>query len=208
MDRGRLANRPWREPSEPTGWRLPDLNTAVIGATCPYDHAVIKPGQTYTRCPKCGTPHHADCWKENRGCAVFRCGQGVDAPLTQQVVADPSRRPRRMEQLAAVPALVGMTWSEALAKAEQVGFRAIVSYHQGSNTVPSGQVISQIPAAGTPGGGRHDIHVILSLDPSRTTAPASRTLPETMPPSGEFVWILVGSLSILAAVTLAGILCR
>ncbi|MFA5142001.1 MAG: RING finger protein [Candidatus Woesearchaeota archaeon] len=25
-------------------------------------------------CPRCRTPHHRDCWRYNKGCAIFGCG--------------------------------------------------------------------------------------------------------------------------------------
>lgn len=26
-----------------------------------------------TRCARCQTPHHADCWRFNRGCGLYAC---------------------------------------------------------------------------------------------------------------------------------------
>ncbi len=40
--------------------------------TCPYCRGPLQPSAAYP-CPSCGTPHHTDCWRENRGCTVFGC---------------------------------------------------------------------------------------------------------------------------------------
>lgn len=41
--------------------------------TCPYCQTKIKDGVEYTICAECGTPHHRECWNENRGCTTFGC---------------------------------------------------------------------------------------------------------------------------------------
>ena len=47
---------------------------ALGTSTCAYCHSPIKGSDRSVSCPTCGTPHHSDCWHENRGCAVFGCG--------------------------------------------------------------------------------------------------------------------------------------
>lgn len=44
-----------------------------INKTCPYCQTKIKDGVEYTVCAECGTPHHRECWDENRGCTTFGC---------------------------------------------------------------------------------------------------------------------------------------
>ena len=42
---------------------------------CPYCRGPIESGkENQIVCSGCGTPHHADCYGENRGCTVFGCG--------------------------------------------------------------------------------------------------------------------------------------
>jgi len=45
---------------------------------CPYCQAPVPGGLPVTNCPVCGTPHHAECWHENGGCAVYGCTGRVD----------------------------------------------------------------------------------------------------------------------------------
>jgi|ERR1700730_1953395 len=53
-------------------------------AVCPYCRSTIEPGVgDELLCPGCGTPHHADCFKENGGCTVFGCSA---APADEQKV--------------------------------------------------------------------------------------------------------------------------
>ncbi len=33
----------------------------------------LGPADAKTSCPSCRTPYHAECWAENRGCAVYGC---------------------------------------------------------------------------------------------------------------------------------------
>ncbi len=40
---------------------------------CPYCKTKIGAAESTCVCPVCHTPHHADCWNENRGCTVFGC---------------------------------------------------------------------------------------------------------------------------------------
>ena len=37
-----------------------------------------------TSCPKCGIPHHQDCWGYNEGCGIFGCGSDQKKALVPQ----------------------------------------------------------------------------------------------------------------------------
>lgn len=54
------------------------------GRTCPYCRFTLKPGVPVVDCDICGAAHHAECWADNGGCAVFGCtggpSAGADAP--------------------------------------------------------------------------------------------------------------------------------
>lgn len=41
--------------------------------TCPYCQSRIKSNAYVTTCPGCGTPHHKECWDENKGCTTYGC---------------------------------------------------------------------------------------------------------------------------------------
>lgn len=40
---------------------------------CPYCRTIIKEFENVQVCPSCKTPHHQDCWMENKGCTVYGC---------------------------------------------------------------------------------------------------------------------------------------
>ena len=43
------------------------------GKVCPYCRFPLKPGEEVQVCPSCATPHHLECWHENRGCTTYGC---------------------------------------------------------------------------------------------------------------------------------------
>ncbi|MCA9520543.1 MAG: hypothetical protein KC609_06205 [Myxococcales bacterium] len=55
--------------------------------TCPYCRDGILNEPTIVACSRCQTPHHAECWKEAGGCAVFGCPGGDELRL------EPTQRP-------------------------------------------------------------------------------------------------------------------
>ncbi|MBX3472227.1 MAG: hypothetical protein KF878_35695 [Planctomycetes bacterium] len=55
---------------------------------CPFCHDGLGDEEA-TPCPGCRTPHHADCWSEGGGCAIFGCGAG---PVRERASAAPSTR--------------------------------------------------------------------------------------------------------------------
>lgn len=52
------------------------MNDEIAGRTCPYDQAVIKPGQDVVVCSQCGVGHHKECWEANEGCTTVNCAEG------------------------------------------------------------------------------------------------------------------------------------
>jgi hypothetical protein len=52
-------------------------------ATCPVCSTCL--GETNTYCVACGTPHHADCWEYNGGCAIYACKCKDGKPYLQPV---------------------------------------------------------------------------------------------------------------------------
>jgi len=45
----------------------------IAGKLCPYCQNRIAAGISIALCPGCKTPHHAECWQHNGGCATFGC---------------------------------------------------------------------------------------------------------------------------------------
>ena len=46
---------------------------AIRGATCPVCCTPFAEDDTVKLCPDCKTPHHMECWEENRGCSTYGC---------------------------------------------------------------------------------------------------------------------------------------
>ncbi|WP_318504161.1 zinc-ribbon domain-containing protein [Bacillus sp. T3] len=47
----------------------------LVGKVCPYCKTELKDGVSVKFCPACGTPHHEECWAENKGCSTFGCSE-------------------------------------------------------------------------------------------------------------------------------------
>jgi len=43
--------------------------------TCTFCQTPIKNETEELECPSCSSPYHKDCWTENKGCAVYGCGE-------------------------------------------------------------------------------------------------------------------------------------
>ena len=71
----------------------------TAGRNCPYCRFPIKEGTEVTVCPTCNSPHHAECWNDNRGCAMIACASGPGSPSAQP--AEPQTQP--MTAAAVVP---------------------------------------------------------------------------------------------------------
>lgn len=51
---------------------------------CPFCHGLFSASQEVVVCPTCQTPHHKECWDENRGCTIFGCASAPpDEPITK-----------------------------------------------------------------------------------------------------------------------------
>ncbi|HEX8103645.1 MAG TPA: hypothetical protein VF533_13600 [Solirubrobacteraceae bacterium] len=57
------------------------------GRNCPYCRFALKAGIPGVECGACHAVHHAECWDENRGCAVVGCVLGPSAQPAPQAVA-------------------------------------------------------------------------------------------------------------------------
>lgn len=49
---------------------------------CAFCHTTVEADETPRFCAACHAVHHEDCWRENRGCAVYGCAQ---APATEHL---------------------------------------------------------------------------------------------------------------------------
>lgn len=51
-----------------------------VGKPCPYCRFPLKEGAPVHKCESCGSVHHAECWADGGGCAVFGCAGAGTAP--------------------------------------------------------------------------------------------------------------------------------
>jgi Prokaryotic RING finger family 1 len=67
-----------------------------VGRPCPYCRFPLKEGVSVHACESCGSVHHAECWGDGGGCAVFGCAAAgaaaasaaqTPAPATQAYAA-------------------------------------------------------------------------------------------------------------------------
>lgn len=49
---------------------------AQTGRACPYCRFPLKQGVAVVTCPICDATHHAECWRDNGGCAIVACAGG------------------------------------------------------------------------------------------------------------------------------------
>ncbi|MEO8666388.1 MAG: RING finger protein [Ignavibacteria bacterium] len=49
----------------------------ISKSTCTFCQTHIKNESETFYCPSCSSPYHKDCWLENKGCAVYGCGEKV-----------------------------------------------------------------------------------------------------------------------------------
>ena len=69
--------------TESTASPSPDGTSSKV---CPYCLTAIVDGDSPRICSACRTPHHKDCWKENKGCTVFGCTM---APPDEEPISVP-----------------------------------------------------------------------------------------------------------------------
>lgn len=59
------------------------VSAEMVGRTCPYCRSPLKQGGQAVQCASCHAVHHAECYRENAGCAVNGCAHapGAAPPL-------------------------------------------------------------------------------------------------------------------------------
>ncbi len=83
------------EAANPAALRQAPISVAtaaMAGRTCPYCRFPLKEGSAIQPCGVCQAIHHADCWRDNGGCAVGGCSGGPSHasrphPLTAPAMA-------------------------------------------------------------------------------------------------------------------------
>ncbi len=65
-----------------SGFEVFVAGSKLLEQSCAYCLAPFQKGELVVKCPKCGLPHHFECWRENEGCAAYGCNvHTVPAPL-------------------------------------------------------------------------------------------------------------------------------
>lgn len=98
--RGRNTHELWcfrlgsRLASDIATRRLTSLRAQpdIAGKSCPYCRFPLKEGTDVTVCPSCASPHHADCWNDNAGCAIIGCTAGPNIAAHAPTTEPPTRR--------------------------------------------------------------------------------------------------------------------
>ncbi len=60
------------------------------GKKCPVCKQAFNPGDEVFYCDQCGIPHHKNCWRQNNGCATFRCPASAQ-PFSETAPKDVER---------------------------------------------------------------------------------------------------------------------
>lgn len=185
------------QPNEPA-FSLTLAGQPETGRACPYCRFPLKEGVQIAVCATCGTPHHADCWYDNGGCAVIGCAGGpigsaadrarqagtaptAPHPSTQGQDAWPVTSPGP-PQWASQPPVSSWPRSPSLAVAVIVlaiavggAAVAIIFSRQGSNDVrPAANTIPVVPAPAT---------TVTSTSSTQSQAAAENTNSTTTPAS-------------------------
>jgi predicted RNA-binding Zn-ribbon protein involved in translation (DUF1610 family) len=79
------AKRALFEHSIATATAEPETEDSIVCGVC---HNAITATDTQTVCPSCGLTYHAECWKENLGCASYGCPQVNALAPPEQVQTD------------------------------------------------------------------------------------------------------------------------
>jgi phage FluMu protein Com len=61
---------------------LPATGSSSICAIC---LSPVSQGEAKAACPDCSAAYHAECWEENRGCAVYGCSQVPEVEQRQAI---------------------------------------------------------------------------------------------------------------------------
>jgi hypothetical protein len=85
-------------PIDPLAADMPAPQPQPAARVCGICQSQILPGESTATCPDCSQSYHAECWRENRGCAAYGCGQ-VGA-LDDQITADPVPAASDLDDLA------------------------------------------------------------------------------------------------------------
>lgn len=69
--------------------------------TCAACHTEIRAGETAHACPECAATMHADCWRENHGCATYGCSQVNLEQFEENAPGMEAKTPATVETVAA-----------------------------------------------------------------------------------------------------------
>ncbi len=63
---------------------MPEPQPQPAARVCSICQSQVLPGEATTACPDCSQSYHAECWRENRGCAAYGCAQvgALEEPIT------------------------------------------------------------------------------------------------------------------------------
>jgi hypothetical protein len=92
-------------PFDPLAADMPLPRPQPSARVCGICQSQILPGEVTTSCPDCSQTYHAECWRENRGCAAYGCAQvgALDRQFTEDSNSPPVGELDELAVAAAAP---------------------------------------------------------------------------------------------------------
>lgn len=90
-------------PADPLSVQFPRPRPAAVNQICKICQSPIAAYEVTATCPACSQPYHAECWRQNRGCAAYGCEHvgALDESEEKSLVA--AAAPLRPPATAVVP---------------------------------------------------------------------------------------------------------
>ncbi|HEX4056395.1 MAG TPA: FHA domain-containing protein [Tepidisphaeraceae bacterium] len=82
-------------PFDPLAADLPQPQPQPAARICSICQSPILQGDATTACPECSQTYHAECWRENRGCAAYGCTHvgALDVPTAPDFIPAAAEAP-------------------------------------------------------------------------------------------------------------------
>jgi hypothetical protein len=130
----------------------------MTAALCPYCQGPISESEESLLCSGCDTPHHKDCYEENKGCTVFGCK--CAPPEEPKMSVSTPELMRVGTTVAAAPAPAGISERPAapppperemsIDELQQIAYRVVPSIFSSYDETPALPGRADIPEPGEP----------------------------------------------------------
>ncbi len=154
-----------------------------VGRPCPYCRFPLKEGAPAHACDSCGSVHHAECWADGGGCAVFGCAAAGTAAAP--VGAAPPTQAYAPAGYQAVPqpppAYTAPPYQQPHQQSPQNGGTRPITIALAALVVVLGIAAGVAVASGSFSSGNHHTTVVTVKEPGHP----SQTTPGSMTPAEE-----------------------